>query len=99
MIKQFRGKLLEQSEKKGRDSLVVMAIVTVLFLIFFSGLWRPLVGSGIVMFFFASFIILPFISIILGIMSNVRKKRSIYGLIGISYAIIFLVLFQKFFFI
>ena len=90
---------MEQSEKKGRDSLVVMAIVTVLFLIFFSGLWRPLVGSGIVMFFFASFIILPFISIILGIMSNVRKKRSISGLIGIIYAIIFLVSFQKFFFI
>ena len=90
---------MEQSEKKGRNSLAIMAIVTVLFLIFFSGLWRPLVGSGIVMFFFASFIILPFISIILGIMANVGKKRSISGLIGIIYAIIFLVLFQKFFFI
>lgn len=80
-------------------SILILGLNLLIFLIFFSGIWTETNGSGAITFFLVALFILPILSILLGIIAVIKKQKRMIGVIGITLSVIFLILFQRFFFI
>lgn len=85
--------------ESGVLSILMLGLNLLIFLIFFSGIWKETNGSGAITFFLGALFILPILSILLGIIAVLKKQKRMIGLIGIILSVVFLIFFQQFFFI
>jgi len=83
----------------GYCSILILGLNLLIFLIFFSGMWTEIIGSGAITFFLGALFILPILSILLGIIASLKKQKRMIGVIGIILSAVFLIFFQRFFFI